>query len=119
MRFTAVVVAASLACASSVSAFLSPLSFLGGPFGMSPYGGGAMMSGCGNQAGVLNVGVLNYNNCGSVGAGGPGFSGMSCGNQFGAVNIAALTSNSCAGLGAGAGFGSFLKNDVSSSTEQR
>jgi len=76
-----------------------------------------MMSGCGNQAGFINVGALNYNNCGFVGAGGPGFSGMSCGNQFGAVNIAALTSNTCSGLGGGAGFGSFLKNDKDSKAD--
>ncbi|KNZ45849.1 putative signal peptide protein [Puccinia sorghi] len=71
MQFTAVV-ATSLVCASSVSAFL-PLGFLGGP---------SQMSGCGNQAGMINIGALNQNNC----VGGAGFGAMSCGNQGGLIN---------------------------------
>ncbi|KNZ44882.1 putative signal peptide protein [Puccinia sorghi] len=74
MQFTAVVVAA-LACASSASAFI-------------PYG----MSGCGNQAGLVNVGALNQNNCGF--SAGPG--AMSCGNQAGLINVGLLNSNNCA-----------------------
>ncbi|KNZ60143.1 putative signal peptide protein [Puccinia sorghi] len=78
MQFTTVV-SASLICASSVSAFmpfgfLGPLGFLGGP---------SQMSGCGNQAGMINVAALNQNNC----VGGAGIGGMSCGNQGGMINV--------------------------------
>ncbi|KNZ57697.1 putative signal peptide protein [Puccinia sorghi] len=88
MQFTAVV-AASLVCASSVSAFM-PFSFLGAP---------SQMSGCGNQAGMINIGALNNNNC----VGGAGIGGMSCGNQGGLINVGLLSSVNCANMNAGAG----------------
>ncbi|KNZ56445.1 hypothetical protein VP01_2401g4, partial [Puccinia sorghi] len=50
------------------------------------------MSGCGNQAGLINVGLLSQNNCAGTSAAGS----MSCGNQAGGlVNLELLSSNNC------------------------
>ena len=71
------------------------------------------MSGCGNQAGMINVAALNQNNC----VGSAGIGGMSCGNQGGMINVGLLSSAHCANMNAGAlnpGAGPFLaKNAVS------
>ncbi|KNZ44843.1 hypothetical protein VP01_876g2 [Puccinia sorghi] len=105
MQFTAAVVVA-LACSSSVSAFFPSLAAFGNPLT-------GAMSGCGNQAGFVNVGALNENSCNS--AGGPG--GISCGNQAGGlINVALLNSNNCASMASGPLFQNgplFQKSDVS------
>ena len=94
MQFTAVVIAA-LACANSAAAFFPSIGLLSNPVT-------GQMTGCGNQAGLLNVGALNQNTCGSPvsfgAAGAAGAAPMACGNQYGGlVNLQLLTSNQCYG----------------------
>jgi len=99
MQFTAVVIAA-LAFANSAAALFPSIGLLSNPLT-------GQMSGCGNQAGLLNVGALNQNTCGypvSYGAAGAaGAAPMACGNQAGGlVNLRLLTSNQCYGAAGGA-----------------
>jgi len=102
MQFTAVVVAA-LACTSSVSALIPSFTSFG-----NPLGGG--MSGCGNQAGLVNVAALTQNICGSP----AGPSPMSCGNQAGVLNVGLLSSNNCAGMSGGS---LYARNDDSNKAD--
>jgi len=91
MQFTVVAVVAAVAFASSASAFIPSFDALSSPLT-------GAMSGCGNQAGLLNVAALNQNTCGSPSS----FGAMSCGNQAGGLlNLAVLNSNNCAAMGGG------------------